>query len=182
MQLENAFEVGQPRDAVWDLLMDVPQVVGCVPGATLLETLSEDRWNAEVRVQLGPVSMVFDSDVTRAEADRAAGTVRLAVKARERNGRGGAAAEIRSELAEIEGGTRVRLETNMRLQGVVARVGRSEIVEDISQQMTDAFAACLMGKLTQDPAMSQPPPRFSLLRATLRAIRARLRRAFRRHD
>jgi uncharacterized protein len=148
----------------------------------LVDTISEDRWKAELRVQLGPMAMVFDSEVTRVEADRSAGKVRLVVKARERNGRGGASAEIRSELLEIADGTRVTVETDMRLQGAVARVGRSEIIEDVSQEMTDAFATCLKGRLMQDPVMSQAPPRVSVFRVVLRAIRARLRRIFRSHD
>lgn len=182
MQVQNVFEVAQPSDAVWDLLMDVPQVVSCVPGAVLLDTIGEDRWNAELRVQLGPMAMVFDSEVTRVEADRSAGTVRLVVKARERGGRGGASAEIRSELMEVADGTRVTVETDMRLQGAVARVGRSEIIEDVSQEMTDAFATCLKGRLMQDPVMSQAPPRVSVFGVVMRTIRARLRGIFRRHD
>lgn len=178
MQVDNAFEVAQPSDVVWDLLMDVPEVVSCVPGATLLDTMGQDRWKAELRVQLGPISMVFDSEVTREEADRSAGTVRLVVRARERSGRGGASAEVSSTLMNVEDGTRVTVLTSMRLQGAVARVGRSEIIEDVSRQMTEAFATCLKGKLTQDSAPSVAPARPSLLRAVLHAIRMRLRRAF----
>lgn len=182
MQVGNAFEVAQASDAVWDLLMDVPQVISCVPGATLLDTLDDDRWKAELSVQLGPMSMVFDSEVTRTEADREAGNVLLVVKARERSGRGGASAEIRSQLKDVDHGTRVTVDTNVRLQGTVARVGRSEIIEDVSQHMTDAFATCLQGKLNRDPALSKAPPRISVFRVALKTIWARVRRLFQRHD
>jgi carbon monoxide dehydrogenase subunit G len=182
MRVENAFEVAQPGDIVWELLMDVPQVITCVPGATLLDALGQDRWKAELRVQLGPMSMVFDSDVTRTKANRADGEVLLLVRARERSGRGGASAEIRSELKAVRDGTRVTVETDMRLQGTVARVGRGEIVEDVSQQMIDAFATCLKGRLTHDPALSYAPARPSLIRMALKAVWARVRRVFRVHD
>jgi carbon monoxide dehydrogenase subunit G len=35
MQLENSFEVAASRETAWKLLMDVPRVVPCMPGAEL---------------------------------------------------------------------------------------------------------------------------------------------------
>jgi len=174
MNVENAFEVAASRDAVWDLLMDVPRVLPCVPGATLVETEADDRWRAEVAVTLGPVAMTFDAVVTREAVDEAAGSVRLVVRAREKRGRGGATAEVQSTVAQVGADTRVSVTTSLRLQGAVARVGRSEIVEEVSAQMTDAFAGCL--KATLSDAAAPPAPR---LRITLRSVLARLWRRLR---
>ncbi len=181
MQVENVFEVDQQREAVWDVLMDVPRVVPCLPGATLTETLGGDHWKAELTVKLGPVAMTFDSDITRQSADAEAGTVLLAVKAREKSGRGGASAEIQSSLESVSGGTRVTVTTQMRLQGAVARIGRSEIVEEVSQQMVNSFAAGLKGQMTgeagAEPVPIEPP---SILRLLLNSVLLKLRRALRR--
>ncbi len=35
MKLENSFEVDAPPERAWDLLMDVPRIGPCRPGATL---------------------------------------------------------------------------------------------------------------------------------------------------
>ena len=35
MRIENTFTVAAPAEAAWDLLMDVPRVIPCMPGATL---------------------------------------------------------------------------------------------------------------------------------------------------
>jgi carbon monoxide dehydrogenase subunit G len=156
--------------------MDVPRVVPCVPGATLLSSESEDRWLAELAVALGPVAMTFDAQITRESVDDAAGSIRLVVRAKEKKGRGAATAEVDSRVEETGEGTRVAVATSLRLQGAVARVGRSEIVEEVSQQMTDAFASCLKAKLSSEAAAGAPAP-APKLRITLRAIVAGLWRA-----
>ena len=179
MNVENAFIVDASRDAVWDLLMDVPRVVPCVPGATLLASEADDRWLAELAVALGPVAMTFDAQITRESADGAAGLIRLVVRAKEKKGRGAATAEVESRVLETGEGTRVAVTTSLRLQGTVARVGRSEIVEEVSQQMTDAFADCLKAKLSSEVA-EHGPAAAPELRITLRAILAGLWRVIRR--
>ena len=172
------FEVPESREAVWDLLNDVPRVVPCIPGATLTHAGGEDEWQAEFPVALGPVSMVFDAKITREVANEVDGVVRLAVKAREKNGRGAANADVESRLEDNGGATRVTVSTNLRLQGTVARVGRSEIVEDVSRQMTDAFASCLKAKLAEgDAASTTSSPE---LRIKLRTVIAGLVRQLRR--
>jgi hypothetical protein len=63
--------------------------------------------------------------------------------------------------------------------GAVARVGRSEIVEDVSRQMTDSFASCLKAKLAEGDASSTtgaPELRIKLW-TVLRAFVRQLRRA-----
>ena len=35
MKLENSFEVAAPPEKEWALLMDVPRIVPCMPGATI---------------------------------------------------------------------------------------------------------------------------------------------------
>jgi hypothetical protein len=181
MKVQNEFEVAEAREAVWSLLMDVPRVVPCVPGARLVETQADDRWRADLSVALGPVTMTFDADITREQVDEATGFVRLVVKAREKHGRGGATAEVESTVAQTGESTRVTVVTNLRLQGAVARMGRSEIVEEVSQQMTDAFAGCLKATLTANSdgggGVAPAAPR---LRITFRGLLAALLRRLRR--
>ena len=178
MKVENVFEVPESREAVWTLLTDIPRVVPCIPGATLTDAGENEEWRAEFPVSLGPVAMVFDATITREVADEHAGLVRLAVKAREKNGRGAATADVESRLEDDGGATRVTVSTTLRLQGTVARVGRSEIVEDVSRQMTDSFATCLKAKLAQEDAA--PTVAAPELRIGLRTVLAGLLRQLRR--
>ena len=146
MLVENSFEVQASRAQAWELLMDVPRVVPCMPGAELTETLDESSWKAKMGVKLGPISLTFDTDVNRTEVDEAGGVVELSAKAREVRGRGGAQAKIRSSLTELDGATRVDVATDLALSGAVAQYGRG-IVHDVSAQLVEQFADCLQKQL-----------------------------------
>ena len=180
MKVENVFEVRESRAVVWELLNDVPRVVPCIPGATLTRSGGDEEWQAEFPITLGPVAMVFDATIRREVANEQDGVVRLAVKAREKNGRGAANADVESRLENDAGATRVTVSTNLRLQGTVARVGRSEIVEDVSRQMTDSFATCLQAKLAEGGGASSTAAAPELrirLRTVLAAFLRQLRRS-----
>src|SRR4029450_13973623 len=88
-----------------DLLMDVPRVIPCMPGATLDEVVDESHWKATMQVKLGPISLTFATDVERAETDESGKRVVLGANAREVKNRGRAQASVESRLAAEEGGT-----------------------------------------------------------------------------
>ena len=153
MRLENSFDVPASRKAAWDLLMDIPRVVPCMPGAELEETVGEDAWKAKLSVKLGPIALTFATDVTRGSYDETVGQVTLNAKARELRGRGGAQAAIQSSLTETDGRTRVDIVTDLTLSGAVAQYGRG-IVQDVSGQLVDRFADCLKAQLVATPELA----------------------------
>jgi hypothetical protein len=157
MKIENSFEVPAPPEEAWALLMDVPRVIPCMPGAELTETLDGDRWKAKLSVKLGPISLVFATDVARVSADEAAWTSTLSANAREVKGRGSARATIESRLADVDGGTRVEVVTDLSLTGPVAQYGRG-MVADVAAQLTKQFADCLQQRLSAPANEPAAPP------------------------
>jgi uncharacterized protein len=192
MRLENSFEVPAPPDQAWELLLDVPRVVPCMPGATLTETVDESHWKATVDVKLGPVALSFLADVAREEEDVEAKRVRLVAKARDARGRGSANATIDSSLVAVDAGTRVDIVTDLQLSGPAAQFGRS-VVPTVAAQLTADFAECLKRRLdapaaapaaaepsngalapppTPEPERAEPMHGFALVwRALLRRLR-----------
>ena len=150
MRIENSFEVPVPPERAWELLMDVPRVIPCLPGAELTETVDESTWKAKMSVKVGPMTFAFATDVTRTEADAVARRATLSAKARELRGRGGGQAAIESSLASVDGGTRVDIVTDLSLSGPVAQYGRG-LVEDVASQLVGRFAQCLERELTASP-------------------------------
>ena len=157
MKLENSFEVTAPPEAAWDLLMDVPRVIPCMPGAELVETVDDSNWKARMHVKLGPISLSFLTDVSRQEADEAGRRVALAAKAREERGRGAASATIESSLSDAEGRTKVTTATDLTLTGAAAQFGRG-LVQDVAEQLLKDFADCLERQLTTAPASDGGEP------------------------
>jgi uncharacterized protein len=154
MRLENSFEVPAPPDAAWELLMDVPRVITCMPGAELTEVVSESGWKAKINIKLGLVALAFATDVQRESADAGARRVVLAAQGREVRGRGAAQATVESMLAATNGGTRVSIVTELSLVGAVAQFGRG-MVQQVSLQLVAQFAECLRAQLTASPAEAQ---------------------------
>jgi uncharacterized protein len=181
VRIENSFEVAAPPEAAWELLMDVPRVIPCMPGATLDEVVDDAAWKATMQVKIGPIALTFATDVRRAEVDQGARRVRLAAKAREMRNRGGASATIESTVAGTDGGTRVELATELTLSGAVAQYGRGTF-QAVSSQLVESFAECLQSQLTAAPeearaaleARAKPLAGLSLFFAALRRRVGRL--------
>jgi uncharacterized protein len=186
MRVENSFEVSADTQTAWALLMDVPRVIPCMPGARLVEEVDESTWKASMSVKLGPINLTFATDIHREEADEEAGRVRLLAKARELRGRGSAQATILSTIAATDGGTTVDVATDLNLVGGLAQYGRG-MVEDVTAQLVGRFAECLQLQLAAEPergrealtAQSRP---ISGIRLILRALLVRLGRTLRRSD
>jgi uncharacterized protein len=154
VKLENSFEVAAPPEKAWDLLMDVPRIVPCMPGAKLDEVVDDSNWKATMEVKLGPIGLTFATDVARKEVDEANRRVVLGANARETRNRGRASATIESSLAPTDGGTKVDLVTDLSLSGTVAQYGRG-MIEDISSQMVTSFAQCLQAQLGESAAEAE---------------------------
>jgi uncharacterized protein len=185
VKLENSFVVTAPPEEAWALLMDVPRVIPCMPGAELVETVDDSNWKARMRVKLGPISLSFLTDVSRDEVDEAGRRVTLGAKAREERGRGAASATIESWLGEADGRTTVTTVTDLSLTGPAAQFGRG-LVQDVAGQLLTSFAECLEQQLApapetgaSAPAPAQPPP-VSGLRLGAGAVLNSLGRFFRR--
>ena len=146
MYLENSFDVPARPEQAWELLMDVPRVIPCMPGAELTETIDETTWKARMDVKLGPMSLTLDTNVQREEADREAMRAVLAASARDTRGRCDGRAKIESTLLEHDGGTRVQIKTDLVLSGALAQTGRG-LVAAVSAQMVQSFADCLKAQL-----------------------------------
>jgi hypothetical protein len=146
MLLESSFDVPVRPEQAWDLLMDVPRVIPCMPGATLVETVDESSWKANVDVRLGPVALTFATDVHRERADAETLQATLAADARELRGRGAGRMLIESSLVAQDGGTKVVIRTDVTLSGTVAQTGRG-LVEAVSTQIVQSFADCLQAQL-----------------------------------
>ncbi len=189
MRLENSFEVAATPERAWELLMDVPRVIPCMPGTELTQTVDDSSWKARMRVKLGPMSFAFATDVKREEVDEAERRARLSARAREERGRGGGQATIESTLVPVDGGTRIQLVTDLTLQGAVAQYGRG-MVQDVSAQLVDRFADCLKAELSpladggpQDEAPAQrPADAISGLSLVLGALRRSISRIFQRRE
>jgi uncharacterized protein len=131
---------------VWEFLGDVPAVAACMPGATLTEAVDASTYEGGVRVAIGPLAMNYTGVVTIVERDEAARTMRLHASGRDRRGSGTAQADLTVHLTPGEGGTRLRVASDLRLTGRVAALGRG--VNDVAARLFAEFADRLSAELS----------------------------------
>ena len=141
MRLENEFRVSSPVEKVWEALLDLERVTPCLPGAALTEQVGEE-YKGTMTVKLGPVTARYNGTVRFVEVDEENRRAVIEAKGRDVRGQGTASATITSTLRGEEGGTHVRVETEMRLTGRVAQFGRG-VQQDVATKIMDRFASCL---------------------------------------
>jgi uncharacterized protein len=145
MKLENQFTVPASVDEAWTVLLDVESVAPCLPGASV-ESSEGDSYKGTMKVKIGPIAATYNGTIEIAEADEVARRAVMRAKARDVRGRGGAEATITSAMEEVSDGTRVTVETDLRVTGPPAQFGRG-VMQEVSAKMMDRFADCLATKM-----------------------------------
>ncbi len=183
MRFENSFIVVAPADAVYNAMLDIPEVAGCVPGATVGEPAEDGSYAASVAVKVGPIRLTYGGTVRVSERDDQARAATLAARAREQRGQGSAEAAIAMHVAGEDGGSRVTVTTDLTVTGRVAQMGQG-IMQEVANSMIDQFATCLQSRLgagaegEQPAAPAEVPTHVSGISLVFKAILARLRRVF----
>ena len=148
---------GPPQSGVGALLMDVPRIIPCMPGAKLDETVSDSELEGDDAGEARPDRADVRDRLQAEEADEG--------PARSRSGRTRGSTEEprpreradRLDAHEAGGGTRVDIVTDVTLPGAVAQYGRG-MIEDISSQMVTSFADCLQAQLGDSTRRRPRPP------------------------
>lgn len=144
--LENSFEVPASIDVTWAYLLDVVQVVPCMPGAEITEVIDDSNWKGKVTIKLGPVSMSFKGKVSISERDDEAHRVVLKGSGMEQRGKGAASATITTTAEKISSGTKIVVVQDLKVQGQAAQMSRG-MMQDVSARLTRQFAECLKANL-----------------------------------
>jgi carbon monoxide dehydrogenase subunit G len=150
MQLENEFTVPASIEQAWDVLLDVPRVAPCLPGATVEEGGEEGEYKGQMKIKIGPITASYKGTVKIQEIDEANRRVAMRAQAKDARGQGTAAATITSTMEETEGGTKVHVLTDMRVTGPAAQFGRG-VMQDVSAKLMTRFAECLAEQMQASP-------------------------------
>jgi carbon monoxide dehydrogenase subunit G len=151
VRIDNEFTVQAPLERVWTFLLDVEKVAPCMPGAELTDVVDDHTWKGKTNIKIGPVSLSFAGTVVMEERDDADHRLRLNAKGMEQRGKGAATAAVVSHLEQVDGGTKVTMETELTITGAVAQYGRGMML-DISQRLTREFAQCLEANIVAGEA------------------------------
>src|SRR3954451_9663689 len=136
MKLENEFTVPASIDQAWDVLLDVPRVAPCLPGATVEpERGEEGEYKGQMKIKIGPITASYKGTVKIQEADEANRTAAMRAQAKYPRGQGTASAPITSTMQEVADGTKVTVVTDMRVTGPAAQFGPG-VMQDVAAKLT----------------------------------------------
>ena len=128
--------------------MDFERVAGCVPGARILNKLSDDAYQVGMTVKLGPVNMQYKGLLNVIERNAAEHRAVLGGKAQETRGQGTAEATVTLQLTEEAGGTtRGTVNADLTLSGKAAAMGKG-VIGSVTEQMMALFASNLQAMIT----------------------------------
>src|SRR4051794_18942665 len=154
MKLENEFTVPASIDEAWAFLLDVPRVAPCLPGASVEEGGEDGEYQGAMKLKIGPITASYKGTVKIQEADEATHRVAMRAQAKDARGQGTAAATITSTMEETPEGTKVVVETDMRVTGPAAQFGRG-VMQDGSARLRRRFAGCLAEHMSGPPAPAE---------------------------
>ena len=144
------------RERLWDFLMEVPKVASCVPGVESVEAVDAGAYKGGLRVRVGPIRLSLQGTMTVEEQDRSSWRARMRAEANDRRVGGGIRARMNLTLASEEGGTRLRIETDLAILG-------QAIANPIASRVQRVFG---ISQFKIDPSISgnngQPSARVTL--------------------
>lgn len=142
MELQNSFTVPSDLETAWETLLDVEAIAPCMPGATL-ESVNGDEFSGNVKVKLGPVSMVYGGEAHFVSKDPIAHIAVIEGTGKESRGTGTAKALVTTALVqEGPNTTRVNVTTDLTITGKAAQFGRG-VMQDVAGRLVDQFAGNL---------------------------------------
>ncbi len=158
MRLEHRFEVPAPVDEAWAVLLDVPRIAPCLPGAALTEHDGES-FAGTVKVKVGPITLTYRGTGHFVERDDGAHRVVIEASGRESRGSGTAGATITATLtADGPDTTSAEVAIDLTVTGRPAQFGRGMMAE-VSSRLVDQFATSLAKELATDAGAAEPASR-----------------------
>lgn len=146
MKISESFSVERSLEQVWETFQDIPEVVKCLPGATLLEDLGDHRYRGNVAVKLGPMQPTFEGEA-RVTPDPVAHEGRIVGKGVDKKGGSQGQMDVVYRLSSGGSGTQVDVEADFTLSGRAAQFGRVGLIQEMTKRLLSEFASNLEAKL-----------------------------------
>ena len=119
IEIQEEFEVPSHPDLVWKVISDPYQVVGCVPGATLIGQKEDGTYEGTIGIKFGPTGVTFQSTVAL-ELNPDAHEGRLISQSREKRGGTRSKATTTFKVMPVGAGSKVSIESGVEISGPLA--------------------------------------------------------------
>lgn len=149
IELHHQFRVSLPIDDTWDLLLDLPKVAKCLPGANL-DDVVEGEYRGGLSTRIGPISAKYRGAASFRERDEVGRRAVIEARGSEEKGSGSASALITASLKPEGAQTLVDVSTELAISGRAAQFGRS-LLSEVSDSLVKEFVTRLEAMIEQGP-------------------------------
>ena len=182
-KIDENFLVGQPAVRVWEFMNDVPAVVTCMPGLKYTGQTERGTYKGEMKVKLGPIVAAFEGEADMVENDCERLRACIKSKATDEIGGNRASSVVTYRLEAVDEGTMVYIESDVKLTGALAQMGRTGILTDVASRLISQFADSLRTKLAGESSGNtvreeQDQDEFRADHLLVTVIRDRIKRFF----
>lgn len=152
MKIEKDFSINAPREQVWNFITSPERVAPCIPGCEQVTQVAPSKYQARIKVAVGPIKTVFNVDIQAVE-ERPPEYAAYLTKGEE----GSRASRIKAESS-------LRLQAVSPLQtkvqyiseiSVVGRLGKFGVgmMHKIADSMGDQFVEALRDRIEGAPQL-----------------------------
>jgi carbon monoxide dehydrogenase subunit G len=174
MEFDNSFEVPLPPAQAWAVLLDIPRIAPCMPGAELTEIVDAKNYKGKISVRLGPVALAFAGRIEFDGVDDVNHSAGVKAQGSDAKGRGAASATAKFHVEPAPIGSKVLIHTDLALSGAVAQYGRGVgMIQATAEQIIKQFAENLRAQLAETPPLPSGvvlPPRSDAVTAPAESI------------
>lgn len=142
MKLSHVDTVAAPLERVWAAVMDIPSAARCVPGVAAVTPAGPDKYKGSLLVQIGPVRLVLDGDITVTSRDDAAHRASLRADAKDTRLGGTVRATVDIVLRESGTGCELRIDSDVQIGGRIGEFGQP-VIQRKADQLLGQFAQCV---------------------------------------
>lgn len=146
IEITNEFRVPAEPATVYDFLLRLEDVGGCIPGGSVGPAGDDGAHPAEIVVKLGPMRFNYRGTVRLEDQLDPERRATLLAVVREARGQGSANARMEMTVDAEHNGARVVTRTEVQLTGRAASMGRG-IIDDVAAKMVEDMAACVTERL-----------------------------------
>jgi carbon monoxide dehydrogenase subunit G len=142
LKLSHTAKIPAPAAKVWAVVMDIPVAARCVPGVAAVTPAGQDKYKGSLLVQIGPVRLVLDGDISVSARDDAARRASLKADAKDSRLGGTVRATVDIGLRDLADGCELRIDSDVQIGGRIGEFGQP-VIKRKADQLLAQFAQCL---------------------------------------
>jgi carbon monoxide dehydrogenase subunit G len=142
LKLSHTAKIPAPAAKVWAVVVDIPVAARCVPGVAAVTPAGSDKFKGSLLVQIGPVRLVLDGDISVTARDDAARRASLKADAKDSRLGGTVRATVDVSLRDLDDGCELRIDSDVQIGGRIGEFGQP-VIKRKADQLLAQFAQCL---------------------------------------